>query len=233
MGTGRGKTEAERALRVEQGATEPIRPLDVSRSDTASSAEASEPSRQGAESTGDPEGVASTPDRDVFSDPQSSRRVLRIGSLLAGGRLRVLRRLGQGGMGVVCEAYDHERQARVALKTLSVVDPRGIYQFKNEFRALSRIHHPGLVRLHHLYAENEAWFFTMDLIDGERFDRWVRPQGRLDEARLRGALRKLVSPRRCRRRQAVRQRAPRSWGAPPSSASCERRSATRARACRW
>ena len=127
-----------------------------------------------------------------LSEPLSSRRVLRIGSLLAKGRFRVLRRIGEGGMGVVYEAFDLERQTRVALKTLSQSDPRGIYQFKNEFRALSRIHHPGLVRLHHLYVEDETWFFTMDLIDGERFDRWVRPGGTLDEARLRSALRQLV-----------------------------------------
>lgn len=191
MGTGREDTGAESASRVARGETEPLRPLEAARPDAAPRAEAVTPTRGGA-AWPDPDGVASTPDRDVFSDPQSSRRVLRVGSVLAGGRLRVLRRLGQGGMGVVYEAYDHERQARVALKTLSVADPRGIYQFKNEFRALCRIHHPGLVRLHHLYAENDAWFFTMDLIEGERFDRWVRPGGKLDEPRLRAALRKLV-----------------------------------------
>jgi serine/threonine protein kinase len=116
------------------------------------------------------------------------RRALPIGSLLGADRFRVLRRIGEGGMGVVYEAFDAQRAERVALKTLSQSDPRGIYQFKREFRSLSELHHPGLVRLHHLFAENDTWFFTMDLIDGERFDHWVRPGGALDAGRLRDAL---------------------------------------------
>jgi tetratricopeptide (TPR) repeat protein len=120
------------------------------------------------------------------------RRVLPVGSLLGGDRFRLLRRIGEGGMGVVYEAFDAQRDERVALKTLSQSDPRGIYQFKHEFRSLSELHHPGLVRLHHLFAEHDTWFFTMDLIDGERFDRSVRPGGALDEQRLRDALGQLV-----------------------------------------
>jgi eukaryotic-like serine/threonine-protein kinase len=46
--------------------------------------------------------------------------------------------------------------------------------------------------LHHLFAEHDTWFFTMDLIDGERFDRSVRPGGVLDEQRLRDGLAQLV-----------------------------------------
>jgi tetratricopeptide (TPR) repeat protein len=119
-------------------------------------------------------------------------RTLPIGSQLCGERFKVLRRIGEGGMGVVYEAFDAQRKSCVALKTLSQSDGRGIYQFKNEFRALSRLHHPGLVRLHHLFVENDTWFFTMDLIDGQRFDRWARPGGVLDETRLRSGLRQLV-----------------------------------------
>ncbi len=118
---------------------------------------------------------------------------LSIGATLSGGRLSVLRRVGEGGMGVVYEAFDTQRKARVALKTLSRLDARGIYQMKNEFRALADVTHPNLVRLHELFADGERWFFTMDLIDGERFDRWVRPDGLLHEARLRAALPQLLA----------------------------------------
>jgi tetratricopeptide (TPR) repeat protein len=122
----------------------------------------------------------------------SPRLSLPSGVRLHGERFEVLRRIGEGGMGVVYEAFDEQRQARVALKALSQSDARGIYQFKNEFRSLSQLHHPGIVRLHHLFVDHDTWFFTMDLIDGERFDRWVRPAGVLDEQRLRRGLRQLV-----------------------------------------
>src|SRR5690606_14746783 len=121
-----------------------------------------------------------------------SRRALPIGAFLCADRFQVLRRIGEGGMGMVYEAFDAQRDEKVALKTLSQSDPRGIYQFKNEFRSLSQLHHPGLVRLHQLFVENDTWFFTMDLIDGQRFDRWARPGGRLDERRLRDATAQLV-----------------------------------------
>lgn len=121
-----------------------------------------------------------------------SQTGLREGVTLAQGRLSILRRLGQGGMGTVYLAHDRDRRSNVALKTLNQLDASSIYALKNEFRALSDVHHPNLVGLHELFCDQDAWFFTMDLIEGERFDRWVRPHDRLDEPRLRVALLSLV-----------------------------------------
>ncbi|HKP61928.1 MAG TPA: protein kinase, partial [Polyangiales bacterium] len=115
-----------------------------------------------------------------------------VGSRLAGGRLHVIRQLGQGGMGTVYQAYDTERRCDVALKTLNRLDATSIYQLKNEFRSLCDVHHPNLVRLHELFCDHDVWFFTMDLLEGARFDHWVRPDGSLDEARLRFGLLQLV-----------------------------------------
>jgi tetratricopeptide (TPR) repeat protein len=127
------------------------------------------------------------------------RPVLPVGTSLAGGRLSALRHIGEGGMGVVYEAFDSERRARVALKTLVQLDASSVYRLKNEFRALADVRHPNLVQLHELFADGASWFFTMELIDGERFDRWVRPTTEgangapLDEARLRDALPHLLA----------------------------------------
>jgi eukaryotic-like serine/threonine-protein kinase len=130
----------------------------------------------------------------VSEHAPSSRRLLPVGTTLARGRLSVLRRIGEGGMGVVYEAFDTERKTRVALKTLNRRDGGDVYQLKNEFRALADVTHPNLVGLHELFAEGDTWFFTMDLVPGERFDAWVRPgqPGALDERRLREALPALV-----------------------------------------
>jgi eukaryotic-like serine/threonine-protein kinase len=123
---------------------------------------------------------------------------LRAGSLLGDGRLRLIRKIGAGGMGVVYEAFDAERDTRVALKTLLRMDAESIFRLKNEFRTLASVSHPNLVRLFELYAEGPIWFFTMDLVDGKPFDEWVRAgmpdrYGTCNEARLRPALGQLVS----------------------------------------
>src|SRR5678815_982150 len=69
-------------------------------------------------------------------------------------------------MGVVYEAVDHMRGARVALKLLENLAPDALFRFKREFRALSDINHPNLITLHELVSSDGYWFFTMELVDG-------------------------------------------------------------------
>jgi len=84
-------------------------------------------------------------------------------------RFEIVRRLGAGGMGVVYEAIDREREARVALKTLRTLKPDALLRFKNEFRALQDISHPNLVSLGELFESEGRWFFTMEMVDGAHF----------------------------------------------------------------
>ncbi|MGZ3438484.1 MAG: serine/threonine-protein kinase, partial [Polyangia bacterium] len=95
--------------------------------------------------------------------------------LRTNGRFDVLRRLGEGGMGVVYEAYDRERRMRVALKTLRTLSAEAILRFKNEFRSLQDLSHPNLCTLGELISVSGQWFFTMELVDGVDLLGWVRP----------------------------------------------------------
>jgi serine/threonine protein kinase/predicted ATPase len=80
-------------------------------------------------------------------------------------RFSVVRRIGSGGMGVVYEAFDRERNERVALKTLAEFDALALYRFKQEFRSLSEILHPHLIPLYELVGTGDRWFFTMELVE--------------------------------------------------------------------
>ncbi len=92
-------------------------------------------------------------------------------------RFELVQKLGEGGMGVVYEAFDRERDMRIALKTLRNLDASSLYRFKREFRALSDISHTNIIGLYELVSERDDWFFTMELIDGVDFVRYARPDG--------------------------------------------------------
>jgi eukaryotic-like serine/threonine-protein kinase len=115
------------------------------------------------------------------------------GGTLGAGRFQLLRRLGRGGMGIVFEAYDAERRAKVALKLLTGMRPDRVYRLKNEFRSLLDLRHENLVRLHELFADEGLWYFSMELVAGCPFDAYVRPAGVLDVARLDSCFRQLTS----------------------------------------
>lgn len=86
---------------------------------------------------------------------------------LLGGRILILSRLGQGGMGVVYRALDRAEGSIVALKTLTATSSEHIAHLKQEFRSLAAVVHPNVIALHELLVDGGRWFFTMDLVKGE------------------------------------------------------------------
>jgi tetratricopeptide (TPR) repeat protein len=108
-------------------------------------------------------------------------------------RFTILRRVGEGGMGIVYEAIDRQRGQRVALKKLRWLYPLNLYRFKREFRALAEVVHPNLVSLFELHSADENWYYTMEFIDGTNFVKAHRDgSGGIAEARLRRSLLQLV-----------------------------------------
>ena len=97
-------------------------------------------------------------------------------SFRANDRFDVVRQVGAGAMGVVYEAWDKERNTRVALKTLTGLHPQALQLFKNEFRALADVSHSNLAALHELFFDDQ-WFFSMEYVEGGHFLDFVRPGG--------------------------------------------------------
>lgn len=82
-------------------------------------------------------------------------------------RYRVVRQLGQGGMGAVYEAIDERLDSTVALKETFFADERLRKQFEREARLLARMHHPALPRVSDHFAEGEGQFLVMHFIAGD------------------------------------------------------------------
>ncbi len=91
-------------------------------------------------------------------------------------------------MGEVFEAFDRDRGAVIAIKTLARADGDTLARFKREFRVLQSTSHPNLVSIGELICVDELWFFTMELVDGRHFLEHVRN----DVDKLRAALPQLV-----------------------------------------
>ncbi|HET8648064.1 MAG TPA: protein kinase [Vicinamibacteria bacterium] len=110
-----------------------------------------------------------------------------------GGRFRVTRLLGEGGMGQVYEAEDLELGERVALKTIRAEiagDARAMERFKREVHLARRVTHPNVCRLfdlgRHQGKGEDITFLTMELLAGETLaDRLRRgPLGAEEAGRL-------------------------------------------------
>jgi eukaryotic-like serine/threonine-protein kinase len=113
---------------------------------------------------------------------------LREGSLL-GGRYRLDRLLGAGGMATVWLARDERLRRPVAVKILSdnlTADPTYLSRFRREARLAAGLSHPNLVKVYDFGGEDERPYLAMEYVDGGTLaDRISQGTAReLDSSRL-------------------------------------------------
>ena len=98
------------------------------------------------------------------------------GTLLA-GRYRIVKQLGQGGMGSVWLAedtqLDNKQFAIKMLPSILVSNKRAYRQLKDEALVAMKLVHPNIVQLRAFEENNGNPFLVMDYIDGETLDEYL------------------------------------------------------------
>jgi TonB family protein len=82
-------------------------------------------------------------------------------------RYRIVRKLSEGGMGIVYEAVDARLDAIVALKECNFTDEKLRKQFEREARLLARLRHPSMPRVIDHFDEGDGQFLVMDFVVGD------------------------------------------------------------------
>jgi len=100
------------------------------------------------------------------------------------GSYRIIKCLGKGGMGAVYLGEHPKIESRVAIKVLlpRFVSAKDIVRrFFDEARAVNRIGHPGIVRIHDCNRQDDVGvYLVMELLEGESLAERFSRVGRMD-----------------------------------------------------
>ena len=96
------------------------------------------------------------------------------------GRYRIIRLLGEGGMGAVYEAEQETPRRTIALKIIKpgLGSPGHLRRFEQEAQALGRLQHPGIAQIYEAGTADTGWglqpYFAMEFIRGKTLREYVR-----------------------------------------------------------
>ena len=99
-----------------------------------------------------------------------------------GDRYTIIEEIGQGGMGRVYKAKDHELGITVVLKMIRpelTERPGMIDRFRKETLLGRSVSHENVVRVHDLGEVNNVRYISMDFIKGENLAEFIRTSGSL------------------------------------------------------
>src|SRR6476659_1712243 len=111
-------------------------------------------------------------------DHEVGQREIESESIPTPVHLRVYRELGHGGMGRVHPATDRNLLRQVALKWLEPAlarEPMYRDGFIAEAQITGQLEHPNILPVHELAISNKGIpYFTMKLVEGDAFDKWLQ-----------------------------------------------------------
>jgi len=111
-----------------------------------------------------------------------------------GGRYRIVRKLGEGGMATVYLAMDVKHDREVALKVLRAEIAEGLARerFIREIRIAGRLQHPNIVPLFDSGIVDEQLYYVMAHIEGETLRERLTREGRFEISPVQHILREVA-----------------------------------------
>jgi HEAT repeat protein/serine/threonine protein kinase len=109
------------------------------------------------------------------------------------GRYRILKKLGQGGMGTVYLAQDGELQRPVALKVPLFSEEDQRVRFRREAQAAATLRHPNLCPVYDVGEIDGTHYLTMAFIDGRPLSAFLRGPRPFSQRQAALLLRKLAA----------------------------------------
>ena len=101
---------------------------------------------------------------------------------IVGGKYRIERTLGMGGMGAVYEVTHCVTEKRFAIKWLLAHahdSDQAVKRFVREAQIAGRVRHPNVVEVYDIYQEPNGFFLVMELLEGESLEARIKRRGRL------------------------------------------------------
>ena len=89
------------------------------------------------------------------------------------GDYHIIREVGRGGMGIVCEVEQESLGRRVALKVLPkqmLLDPKQKKRFSREAKAAAKLHHTNIVPVFGVGEHEGLHYYAMQFIHGLGLD---------------------------------------------------------------
>jgi serine/threonine protein kinase len=104
--------------------------------------------------------------------------------------------LGQGGMGIVYEAYDVKLKRNVAIKMLRdeyKLDDSAKASFMREATMVAELHHPAIVDIHNIIEDERGLYLIFERLEGRTLDVVLAERKRLPLSEIKDLLRQVCA----------------------------------------
>ena len=119
--------------------------------------------------------------RQPLVDFKNSERPFQVGQIVS-ERFEILREVGEGGMGVVYEAFDRRRQQRIAIKSAK---PGFQRLLSPELEGALKVRHPNICLVNEIHTaetnQGEVGSLTMEFLEGPTLSAHLATNGALGQ----------------------------------------------------